>query len=86
MVDILGSLAIVVLTAWLGRMLLDARQLGWGRLLLAALGGIAFGDATAVLLLVSDVSEVQRIDYRQLQLVAPPSRAPTASSATRSAR
>ena len=74
MVDILGSLAIVVLTAWLGRMLLDARQLGWGRLLLAALGGIAFGDATAVLLLVSDVSEVQRIDYRQLQLVALPFR------------
>ncbi|HEX7040365.1 MAG TPA: AarF/UbiB family protein [Trueperaceae bacterium] len=74
MLDVLLSLLVVVGTAWLGRVLLDARELGWGRLLLAALMGIAVGDATALFLLAADVSEVQAVDFRQLQLVSLPFR------------
>lgn len=74
MLDFLFSTAIVVLTAWLGRMLLDARELGWGRLLLAALLGIGVGDATALFLMASDVADLANIDYSRLQLVSMPFR------------
>ncbi|HEX7001674.1 MAG TPA: AarF/UbiB family protein, partial [Trueperaceae bacterium] len=74
MLDVLFSLLVVVGTAWIGRALLDARELGWGRLLLAALIGIAVGDATALFLLVRDASELQTVDFRQLQLVSLPFR------------
>ncbi len=74
MMDILLSFAVVVGTAWLGRMFLDARELGWGRLLLAAVIGIGIGDATALFLMTTDVSDLERIDYRQLQLVSLPFR------------
>ena len=68
------SLLIVVATAWVGRVLLDARELGWGRLLLAAVLGIGVGDSAGVLLLASDPSELRSIDYRELTLVALPFR------------
>lgn len=74
MPNFLVSLAIVVGTAWLGRTLLDARELGWGRLLLSAVIGIGVGDATALLLMTADVSEIERIDFQQLQLVSLPFR------------
>ncbi len=74
MLDVIFSLLVVVATAWVGRALLDARELGWGRLLLAALGGIAVGDATALFLLARDASEVQTVDFHQLQLVSLPFR------------
>ncbi len=74
MADILFSLAIVLGTAWLGRIFLDARELGWGRLVLAAVIGIGIGDATALFLLVSDVEEIPNVDYQQLQLVSLPFR------------
>src|SRR5680860_513989 len=74
MFDIIGSLVIVVGIAWLGRIFLDARELGWGRLLLAALAGIGIGDATALFLMVSDISEVQSVNYEQLQLFSLPFR------------
>lgn len=74
MLDIIVSLAVVVGTAWLGRILLDARELGWGRLLLAAVLGIGIGDATALFLMAADVSEIQALDYQQLQVVSLPFR------------
>lgn len=74
MLDFLVSLAIVVGTAWLGRMFLDARELGWGRLLLAAVIGIGIGDATALFLMTADVSDIERVDFQQLQLVSLPFR------------
>lgn len=74
MVSIITSLAIVLGTAWLGRMFLDARELNWGRLVLAAVLGIGVGDATALFLLVADVEEIPALDYEQLQLVALPFR------------
>lgn len=74
MFDVLLSLAVVVGTAWLGRIFLDARELGWGRLLMAAIIGIGIGDATALFLMVADVSEIAAIDYEQLQLVSLPFR------------
>ena len=74
MLDVLTTVAIVVGIAWLGRMLLDARELTWGRLLLAALLGIALGDAAALFLLVSSFSEIPSVDLEQLQLVSLPFR------------
>src|SRR5690606_27488026 len=74
MAGLITSLAIVLGTAWLGRMFLDAREMNWGRLVLAALIGIGVGDATALFLLVSDLSEIPTMDYEQLQLVSLPFR------------
>ena len=74
MFDFVFSVAVVIGTAWLGRIFLDARELGWARLLMAALIGIGIGDATALFLMVSEVSEIPTIDYQQLQLVSLPFR------------
>src|SRR5690606_6438246 len=74
MLDFLFSLAIIVGTAWVGRIFLDARELGWGRVLLAALIGIGIGDATALFLMVSDVNEIPAVDFEQLQIVSLPFR------------
>lgn len=74
MLDFLVSSAIVVLIAWLGRILLDARELGWGWLLLAALLGIGVGDAAALFLLADGIDAIATLDYEQLQLVSMPFR------------
>lgn len=74
MFDIVLSVAIIFGTAWVGRIFLDARELGWGRLLLAAIIGIGIGDAVALFLMVADVSEIPGIDFEQLQLVSLPFR------------
>lgn len=74
MLDILFSLAVLLGIAWLGRMLLDARELGWGRLLLAALLGVAIGDSAALFLLAADVSDIPNVDFQQLQVVSFPFR------------
>lgn len=74
MLDVLGSLAVLLVLAWLGRSLLDARELGWGRLLLAALAGVAVGDGTAVLLVMNDISDLRTIGYQELQPIAFPFR------------
>ena len=74
MLDFMFSVAVVVATAWIGRIFLDARELGWGRVLLAALIGIGIGDATALFLMVADVSEIPAVDFEQLQIVSLPFR------------
>lgn len=74
MLDVLVSLAVVFAIAWLGKVLLDARELGWGRLLLAAVIGVGVGDAVALFLLAEDVSAIPDIDYDQLAAVALPFR------------
>ena len=74
MLDIFTSFAIVLGIAWLGRMLIDAREMTWGKLLLAALIGIAIGDATALFLMTADASDIETVDFQQLQLVSLPFR------------
>lgn len=72
--DFLLSLGVTIGMAWLGKMLLDAKELGWGRLILAAVIGIGIGDATAVLLTATDFNNVENLDYGQIQLVSFPFR------------
>ncbi|HSH46339.1 MAG TPA: AarF/UbiB family protein, partial [Longimicrobiales bacterium] len=67
----IGNVAFVLVFAWAARAFLDARELTWRRLMLAALGGIALGTATTAFLLVDDVSEIQRLaeeDFTALSL------------------
>jgi ubiquinone biosynthesis protein len=76
-VELVGNLVIVLLFAWVVRALLGARQVTWGRLLLAVLLGGAVGAAVAALLIV-DLSapvdqwvaafEAEREGFRSLAL------------------
>ncbi len=74
MTDLLLSFVFIILLAWLGRALVGARELGWGRLILAAIAGIAFGDSIALFLVTADLGEVANLDIAQHQLVAMPFR------------
>jgi len=68
----LGSVAVVLGFAWVARALLDARELTWKRLALAALAGIAVGDLVAVLLVVRDLSELPDLRIEDLAGVSLP--------------
>lgn len=68
----LQGVAVVLVFAWLGRAMLDARTLTWGRLLLAAWAGIAIGYLPAMLLLVPDFTNVPDGVWPQVRLLAIP--------------
>lgn len=68
----LSGIAIVFGFAWLGRALLDARTVTWGRLALAAWFGIAIGYLPALLLLVPDFTDVPADVWPRVRLLAIP--------------
>jgi len=68
----LQGVAVVLVFAWLGRAILDARSVTWGRLTLAALGGISLGYLPALLLLAPDFSNVPEGVWPQIRLLAVP--------------
>lgn len=69
-----GNLMVLFGFAWAARGLLDARELTWRRLLLAALVGLALGDSFAVLLVVDDLSALQSLDVAEISGVGLPFR------------
>lgn len=69
---LLVSLVVPLGFAWAARALLDARQLTWRRLFVAALGGFTVGSTAAALLLVRDIEQAQNLDYVQFYLVGLP--------------
>lgn len=68
----LGSVAVVFLFAWVARAFLDARELTWRRLALAALAGIALGDSVAVFLVLDNLSELQNLQVEEIAGIALP--------------
>lgn len=69
---ILSSLLILFLFAWVARALLDARQLTWRRLLLAALAGLSVGGLAAALLVLDELGDIARPDAAAFNLVTIP--------------
>ena len=72
LVALLVGVAVLFVFAWAARALLDARQLTWRRLFVAALAGFMLGSTASALLLVRDVEQAANLDYRQLYLVGLP--------------
>jgi len=70
--DLLVSVAWLLLFAWVARGLVGARELTWGRTLLAVLIGIAFGQAVAVLILLRDIDDVVDVDGAQVLALSLP--------------
>ena len=69
---ILSSLLILFAFAWVARALLDARQLTWRRLLLAALAGLSVGGLAAALLVFERLEDIGRPEAAEFNLVAIP--------------
>ncbi|MPZ54082.1 MAG: hypothetical protein GEU79_15355 [Acidimicrobiia bacterium] len=61
MVDLLLSVVVVFVFAWIARALVGARELTWGRTILAVLIGIGLGDTAAILLVTRDLGEIPAI-------------------------
>jgi ubiquinone biosynthesis protein len=72
MPSLVTNVAVVLLFAWLGRALLDARAVTWGRLAAAAFLGIVAGYAMAILLLVPSIEAMPDTDWGRVRLVALP--------------
>ena len=51
--SLLASLVVILLFAWVARALLDARELTWRRLIVAAFVGVGLGSAVAAFLLLT---------------------------------
>ncbi|MPZ53959.1 MAG: AarF/ABC1/UbiB kinase family protein, partial [Acidimicrobiia bacterium] len=61
MLDLLLSVVVVFVFAWIARALVGARELTWGRTILAVLIGIGLGDTAAILLVTRDLGEIPAI-------------------------
>lgn len=72
MADLIQSLIVVFLFAWVSRALLGARELTWRRTLLAAGAGIIFGQGLAALIIARDLESLVEIDPAQLMALALP--------------
>ena len=72
--SLLGNLAVLFAFAWAARGLLDARELTWRRLLLAAVAGLALGDSFAVFLVVDDLAGLQTMDVSEISGIGLPFR------------
>ena len=70
--DLLVSVAWLLLFAWIARGLVGARELTWGRTLLAVLIGLAFGQAVAVLILLRDIDDIAEVDGTQVLALSLP--------------
>lgn len=73
-VSLLGNLAVLLGFAWAARGLLDARELTWRRLLIAAVAGLALGDSIVVLLIVDDLSGLQNLNVEEITGIGLPFR------------
>ncbi|HSJ28185.1 MAG TPA: AarF/UbiB family protein [Acidimicrobiia bacterium] len=74
LLSVLGNLVVLFAFAWVARGLLDARELTWRRLLVAALAGLALGDSFAVFLVVDDLSGLQNLDLSEISGIGLPFR------------
>lgn len=72
MVDLIQSLVVVFLFAWVSRALLGARELTWRRTLFAALAGIVFGQGLGAVIIAEDLESLTEIDPAQLMALALP--------------
>jgi len=72
MVDLIQSLVVVYLFAWVSRALLGARELTWRRTLFAAVAGIIFGQALGAVIIADDLESLTEIDPAQLMALALP--------------
>lgn len=72
LMSIAASLMVLFAFAWVARALLDARQLTWRRLLLAALAGLSVGGLAAALLVFDELGDVTRPSAGEFNLVAIP--------------
>jgi len=70
--SLLASLVVILLFAWVARALLDARELTWRRLIVAALVGVGLGSAVAAFLLLDSIADARNLDGGELTLVALP--------------
>lgn len=69
---IVSSLLLLFAFAWVARALLDARQLTWRRLLLAAFVGLSVGGLAAALLVFDELGDVARPQVAAFNLIAIP--------------
>ncbi|HEX6147503.1 MAG TPA: AarF/UbiB family protein [Acidimicrobiia bacterium] len=70
--DLVLSVGILLLFAWVTRGLLGARELTWRRTLLAVIAGIIFGQAVAVLLVLREIDVVPDVDGGQVLALSLP--------------
>jgi ubiquinone biosynthesis protein len=70
--DLVLSVSVLLLFAWVTRGLLGARELTWRRTLLAVIVGIAFGQSVAVLLVLREVDVIPDIDGGQILALSLP--------------
>lgn len=70
--DLVLSVGILLLFAWVTRGLLGARELTWRRTLLAVIAGIIFGQAVAVLLVLREIDVVPDVDGGQILALSLP--------------
>lgn len=72
MVELLQTLVVVFAFAWVARAMLGARELTWGRTLLAAFAGMLVGQGLAAALLARDLGSLVDIDTGELMALALP--------------
>jgi ubiquinone biosynthesis protein len=70
--DLVLSVSVLLLFAWVTRGLLGARELTWRRTLLAVIAGIAFGQSVAVLLVLREIDVVPDVDGGQILALSLP--------------
>ena len=70
--DLVLSVGVLLLFAWVTRGLLGARELTWRRTLLAVVAGIIFGQAVAVLLVLREIDSVPDVDGGQILALSLP--------------
>lgn len=68
----LASLAVLFAFAWVARALLDARELTWKRLMVAALIGISGGSTAAVFLVIEEMSDIQSLEVAEFTAISFP--------------
>lgn len=69
---LLGTLAVLLVFAWVARALLDARGLTWRRLMLASFAGFILGDVVAAFLVIDDLTDLQELDLVDLRGISFP--------------